>query len=131
MEQKPVLWGKVGARALRVRSVSREKVWAREFPTSLAVKSVSDKNSHVIYSPKSNILCNFAHINSSSVLMVEKHFSSANWTNRALLSANPQNSDKRREKPDGAVERGTARPHAERSRPSDITCPSLAHRGAF
>jgi hypothetical protein len=28
MAQKPMLWGKVGARALRVRSVSREEVWA-------------------------------------------------------------------------------------------------------
>jgi len=29
MAQKPVLRGEVGARALRVRSVSREEVWAR------------------------------------------------------------------------------------------------------
>ena len=28
MPQKPVLWGEVGAHALRVRSVSREGVWA-------------------------------------------------------------------------------------------------------
>ena len=28
MAHKPVLWGEVGARALRVRSVSREEIWA-------------------------------------------------------------------------------------------------------
>jgi len=28
MAQKPVLWGEVGARALRVRSVPREEAWA-------------------------------------------------------------------------------------------------------